>query len=139
MKFRCWVLLVILIMGPDLGCVEYFPVQNRWLLIYLNAKRDSFSNDGLQPFFELRKDEKLVITVKVSPHIYEAGRGWRKRVEGYMRKLKPRLVKSVYSYASAEFLSIFDPKFDMMWRVVLGESLYGSMKNGRLEWKGGIY
>jgi hypothetical protein len=139
MRLVCIFLLGFLGLVSNLASAEFFPVQNRWLLIYLDAKKASFSASGLLPSFELHGNEKLVITVSVSPELYEEDRSWRKGVIAYIRKLHPRVLKSVHSYASPEFLSIFEPKFDMMWRIVLGKSLYGSIKNGRLEWKRGIY
>ena len=119
--------------------VEFFPTDDRYLQQILNLKQREWTRDGITTLVTLLKDEKILIKVVVPSAFYLFERDWRVHVEAFIRSISPKVNKIIRSYASAEFLSVFEPRLDIRWDIYLHNTLYGRLHAGKLSFKEGLY
>ena len=118
---------------------EFFPTHDRYLIQMLNLKQRDWTRDGMTSEVQLLKNEKILVKIKVPSRFYLFERQWRKHVEAFIMSISPKIEKIIRSYASDEFLSVFEPKYDLQWDIYLHNSLYGYIRNGKLSFKKGFY
>ena len=119
--------------------LEFFPTDDRYLQQILNLKQREWTRDGITTLVTLLKDEKILIKVVVPSAFYLFERDWRVHVEAFIRSISPKVNKIIRSYASAEFLSVFEPRLDIRWDIYLHNTLYGRLHAGKLSFKEGLY
>ena len=119
--------------------VEFFPTDERYLIQLLDLKQRDWTRDGITTKVTLLKDEKILIKVIVPSSFYLFERNWRVHVEAFIRSISPKVNKIILSYASAEFLSVFEPSLDIRWDIYLHNTLYGRLHAGKLRFKKGLY
>ena len=119
--------------------VDFFPTDDRYLQQILNLKQREWTRDGITTLVTLLKDEKILIKVVVPSAFYLFKRDWRVHVEAFIRSISPKVNKIIRSYASAEFLSVFEPRLDIRWDIYLHNTLYGRLHAGKLSFKEGLY
>ncbi len=119
--------------------VEFFPTDDRYLQQILNLKQREWTRDGITTLVTLLKDEKILIKVVVPSAFYLFERDWRVHVEAFIRSISPKVNKIIRGYASAEFLSVFEPRLDIRWDIYLHNTLYGRLHAGKLSFKEGLY
>lgn len=85
------------------------------------------------------KQKKIKVKLSVPRDIYLRGPQWRKDALAEMKKLSPKIIPVIKEYAPFDYLQLFEPKFDIIWIVYLGQTPYGIFKDGKLRWKRGIH
>ena len=132
-------LWIIFLVQFHVYSVEYFPTDERYLIQLLDLKQRDWTRDGITTKVTLLKDEKILIKVIVPSSFYLFERNWRVHVEAFIRSISPKVNKIIHSYASAEFLSVFEPSLDIRWDIYLHNTLYGRLHAGKLSFKKGLY
>lgn len=119
--------------------VDFFPTQDRYLLQMLELKQRDWTRDGMITEVKLLKNEKILINVRIPSQFYLFERNWRTHAEAFIRSIFPKVVQLIRRYASDEFLSVFDPKYDIQWDIYLHNTLYGRIRDGKVGFKKGLY
>jgi hypothetical protein len=138
--FRFFLVCGLCLFGqPSFGARYFFAVDEPWLISILNANKEIWTRDGIEAEFEVTGRQKLQVSVTLPPRSYDHDRAWRQTAAAYLRFLHPLIATRVRNYASYSFLKTFDPDFDIIWHVYIGESLYGIGEGRKIKWKKGIY
>ena len=136
---RIKLLWIFFVFQFQICSAEFFPTDERYLTQILSLKQRDWTRDGITTKVTLLKDEKILIKVVVPSSFYLFERNWRMHVEAFIRSISPKVNKIIRNYASAEFLSVFDPRFDIRWDIYLHNTLYGRFYAGKLSFKKGLY
>jgi|SaaInl4_135m_RNA_FD_contig_71_220338_length_5739_multi_4_in_0_out_0_5 hypothetical protein len=118
---------------------EFFPSARRWMFTMLNIKSRQWSKNGWKVEVLPTKGKKVQIRLHVPRDLYLQGPKWRKEALSSMKFLSPKIISIIRKYSPREYLQLFDPKFDIIWVVLLGETPYGIYRDGKLLWKRGIH
>ena len=139
MKSLCLKLFLCLITFSTGVAEEFFPSASRWMFTMLNIKSRQWSRQGWKVEVSPAKAKKIQISLHVPRDLYLQGPKWRKEALSSMKVLSPKIISVIRKYSPREYLQLFDPKFDIIWVVLLGETPYGIYKDGKLLWKRGIH
>ena len=132
-------LWIFFVLQFQIYSAEFFPTDERYLTQLLNLKQRDWTRDGITTKVTLLKDEKILIKVVVPSSFYLFERDWRIHVEAFIRSISPKVNKIIRNYASAEFLSVFEPRLDVRWDIYLHKTFYGRLHAGKLSFKKGLY
>lgn len=105
----------------------------------LNLKSNELTRGGWKIEIKPRRNQKFLVQLHVPRDIYLQGPQWRKKALEEMGKLYKKIIPIIKEYAPEDYLQLFEPKFDIIWVVYLGETPYGILKDGKLHWKRGIH
>ena len=132
-------LYFLLQLGVSTTDAEFFPASKRWMFTLLNLKANEFTRGGWKVEVKPERNQKFRIQLHVPRDIYLQGPHWRKQALEEMRQLHKGIIPIIKDYAPEDYLQLFEPKFDIIWIVYLGETPYGILKDGKLHWKRGIH